>query len=238
MNVPRKATVDEIRARFDADVERFSNLETGQAAAIDSPLMMELLTQAAAAATPGATRLLDVGCGAGNQSIKLLQRIPGLEVTLLDLSLPMLERAQQRVRAAGASAVHLLQSDIRETDFPDASFDVILAASVLHHLRNDAEWETTFAKFHRILAPGGSLWISDLIDHGIPAVHDLMWSRYGDFLCNLQGPDYREKVYAYVEAEDTPRPVTYQLDLLRRVGFAHTEILHKNSVFAAFGGVK
>jgi tRNA (cmo5U34)-methyltransferase len=30
----QKSTVEEIRARFDHDVERFSNLETGQAATI------------------------------------------------------------------------------------------------------------------------------------------------------------------------------------------------------------
>jgi len=33
-----KSTVDEIRSRFDADVERFSNLTTGQSATIDAPL--------------------------------------------------------------------------------------------------------------------------------------------------------------------------------------------------------
>ena len=44
-----KSTTDEIRARFDADVERFSNLDTGQSATIDAPLAMELITQAAAA---------------------------------------------------------------------------------------------------------------------------------------------------------------------------------------------
>ena len=38
-----KSTVDEIRQRFDADVERFSNLETGQSATADAPLGMELI---------------------------------------------------------------------------------------------------------------------------------------------------------------------------------------------------
>ena len=61
-----KSTVDEIRARFDSDVERFSNLETGQSATVDAPLAMDLVTEAAAVSTPHASRLLDVGCGAGN----------------------------------------------------------------------------------------------------------------------------------------------------------------------------
>jgi tRNA (cmo5U34)-methyltransferase len=36
-----KSTVDEIRQRFDADVERFSKLETGQQAAMDAPLILD-----------------------------------------------------------------------------------------------------------------------------------------------------------------------------------------------------
>jgi tRNA (cmo5U34)-methyltransferase len=45
-------------------------------------------------------------------------------------------------------------------------------------------------------------------------------------------------VFAYIEKEDSPRPLTYQLDLLRRVGFSGVDVVHKNSCFAAFGGVK
>lgn len=37
-----KSTVEEIRQRFDADVERFSNLETGQSATVDAPMAMAL----------------------------------------------------------------------------------------------------------------------------------------------------------------------------------------------------
>ncbi len=38
-----KSSVDQIRSRFDQDVERFSNLETGQSATIDAPLSLELI---------------------------------------------------------------------------------------------------------------------------------------------------------------------------------------------------
>ncbi|GEM_PF-3218630 len=111
-----KSSVDEIRERFDKDVERFSNLETGQTSTVDAALAMELVAEAAASVTPHARRLLDVGCGAGNYSLKVLQRLPGLEVTLIDLSRPMLERAQQRLQNSTAKAVHPIQGDIREID--------------------------------------------------------------------------------------------------------------------------
>ena len=56
-----KSTVDQMRRRFDADVERFSNLDTGQSATVDAPLVLDLIAQAAAATNPGARRLLDLG---------------------------------------------------------------------------------------------------------------------------------------------------------------------------------
>src|SRR5215475_3324603 len=104
-----KSSVDEIRRRFDADVERFSNLETGQSATIDAPLAMALVARAAAATTAHARHVLDVGCGAGNYTLKLLEQIPNLDVTLIDLSRPMLDRATERVGRATGGTVATIQ---------------------------------------------------------------------------------------------------------------------------------
>lgn len=141
-----KSTVEQIRQRFDNDVERFSNLETGQSATVDAPLVLELIVQAAAAATPNATRVLDVGCGAGNYTLKLLQQLPNCACTLIDLSQPMLQRAVERVRPMTSGAIEAIQGDIREIVLGEAQFDVIVAAAVLHHLRDAAEWTEVFAK--------------------------------------------------------------------------------------------
>lgn len=233
-----KSSVDEIRRRFDADVERFSNLETGQSSTVDAPLALELIVRAAAATTPAATHLLDVGAGAGNYTLKMLKALPGLDVTLVDLSRPMLDRAEARLRESSARGVTSVQSDIRELTLGESRFDLISAAAVLHHLRTDEEWEAVFRGFFRALRPGGSLWIFDLVEHTIPAVQAIMWRRYGEYLAALRDDAYRDHVFAYVEREDTPRPLVFQLDLLRRVGFTDVDVLHKNGCFAAFGAVK
>ena len=130
------------------------------------------------------------------------------------------------------------QGDFREVELAAGQFDVIIAAAVLHHLRDDDDWRRTFEKIHRLTAPGGSVWISDLVSHESNAVQALMWQRYGDYLSDLDGEAYRDKVFAYIDKEDSPRPVTFQLDLLREVGFERVELLHKNSCFAAFGALK
>lgn len=233
-----KSTVEEIRQRFDGDVERFSNLETGQSATVDAPLAMSLVTEAAATTTPHAQDLLDVGCGAGNYTLKLLEQLPNLNVTLVDLSQPMLDRAVQRIQPKTTGAVKAIQSDIRQLDLGQNRFDIILAAAVLHHLRTDDEWRAVFQKFHDALRPGGAIWIFDLIESSIPEIQTLMWRRYGEYLAALKDEAYRDAVFAYIAKEDTPRSVPFQLDLFRTVGFSEVEILHKNSCFAAFGAVK
>ena len=233
------STTNVIAERFDGDVERFSKLETGQSATIDAPLAMQLITEAAVRLTPNIQRVLDIGCGAGNNTLKLRQ-VYGKPFAsdLLDLSGPMLERAKQRATESGIDEVTTWQADFRNADLPKESYDVILAAAVLHHLRDDKDWQAAFEKIHSLLRPGGSVWITDLVGQETIPIHDLMWSRYGEYLEGLGGTEYRQKVFDYIAQEDSPRPVTYQLDLFRRVGFAHVELLHKNSCFAAFGAWK
>lgn len=233
-----KSTVEQIRQRFDRDVERFSNLDTGQQATVDAALAMDLVTAAAALVTPRARHVVDVGCGAGNYTLKLLSRLPNLDVTLIDLSQPMLERAQQRVRPATSGMITTVQGDIRDIDLGEGGCDIILAAAVLHHLRDDDQWRSVFRAFHRALTAGGSVWIFDLVESDIPAVSHLQWQRYAEYLRGFQGPDYQRHVFDYIAAEDTPRPLMFQLDLLREAGFSACDVLHRNGCFAAFGAVK
>ena len=232
-----KSTVEDIRRRFDADVERFSNLETGQSAAVDAPLALELIAQAAAKVTPGARRLLYIGCGAGNFTLRTLAELPGLEVTLVDLSRPMLQRASERLASSTASSVTTVQSDIRDLDLKPDSYDVIVAAAVLHHLRHDQDWQDMFSKLAASLTPGGAIWVFDLVQASSTQAQGLLWQRYSEYLVGLGGPDYRDGVLTYIDKEDTPRPLMYQLDLLRQNGL-EPEVLHVNTGFAAFGGIK
>ncbi len=237
--INKKSSIAEIRERFDNDVERFSNVETGQSATIDAPLAMELITSAAVATTSPIRHVLDIGCGAGNNSIRLRQACgDDFAVTLLDLSEPMLKRAEARVAHLNGGQIRAIACDFRDAELPERAYDVILAAAVLHHLRDDDDWHNAFSKIFRLLRPGGSVWITDLVIHETAAVQDMMWSRYGEYLESLKDSDYRDKVFECIDREDSPRAVTYQLDLLLRVGFAQVELLHKNSCFAAFGAVK
>lgn len=235
----RKSTVDEIRHRFDNDVERFSVLQTGQSSTMDAPFTLEIISAGATAHHPEATAILDVGCGAGNYTLKLLEKLPNIQtIDLIDLSQPMLDRAVERISAVSAASVTTHQTDMRELDLGEDKFDIITAAATLHHLRTDEEWELMFTKFYNSLKPGGSFWVSDLLTHDIPAVQKILWGKYGEYLAELKDEAYRDHVFDYVGKEDTPKPLSYQLRLLDKVGFSQAEILHKNTVFGAYVGIK
>ena len=233
-----KSTIAEIKERFDNDVERFSNLDTGQLSTIDAKISLELITEAAKRIVLNAENLLDIGCGAGNYSLMMLSKVPELNCTLVDLSKPMLDKAFERVSEKTTNCVTILQGDIREVGLKENHFDIIMAGAVLHHLRDNKDWETTFSKLYNLLKPGGCLMISDLITQDTELLNEYTWGRYGDYLEELGGKAYRQKVLDYVAKEDSPRSMNYQLDLMKQVGFRSVEILHKNMCFGAFGGIK
>jgi tRNA (cmo5U34)-methyltransferase len=234
-SLEKKSTLSEIRARFDQDVERFSRLETGQQATMDAPLVLELVAQSCARHLHAGDAMLDIGCGAGNFTLRVLQESSGLRCHLADLSQPMLNRAEQRVQESGAAAsiaTHL--GDLRALDFPAGTFSCILAGAVLHHLRDEADWQREFARLHTWLKPGGRLYVADVAYFDLPDVQEVMWKRYGLYLEGLKGPEYRKTVFDYMDKEDSPRSLPFQLELLRATGFSAWDVLHRTSIFACY----
>jgi tRNA (cmo5U34)-methyltransferase len=150
----------------------------------------------------------------------------------------MLERASKRIHEINEGKIDTFQGDFRDVSLSDESYDIIIAAAVLHHLRDDRDWEQAFKKIYRLTAPGGSVWISDFIRHDNEQIQEMMWDRFGAHLESLGGAAYRKKVFAYIDKEDSPRSLTYQLGLLQKVGFDHVEVLHKNACFVGFGAIK
>ncbi len=241
-----KSTTQAIKERFDNDVERFSSLETGQQTVIDARLILDLVSTLSASVVPHAEAMLDIGCGAGNNTIRIVREFAAqagreqqtLNCDLADLSQPMLDKAQARLAQEPVDTVRTFQGDFRSLDLPENHYDIIVAAAVLHHLRDDEDWLNGFARIHSLLKPNGALFVSDLFIHGHEKVHEAMWNRYGDYLIELGGVEKRDAVFDYIDYEDSPRDLTFQIETLRKVGFRTIDILHKNSVFGAYVAVK
>jgi phosphatidylethanolamine/phosphatidyl-N-methylethanolamine N-methyltransferase len=95
--------------------------------------------------------LLEVGVGTG-MNIGLYPR--DCWVVGIDLSGPMLERAERRVARLGASNVRLLQMDAAELQFPDNSFDVVYAPYLISVVPDPVR---VACEMRRVCRPGGRI---------------------------------------------------------------------------------
>jgi ubiquinone/menaquinone biosynthesis C-methylase UbiE len=104
------------------------------------------------------SRVLDAGCGAGDDAIVLARLVgPGGEVVGLDASEAMIATARQRAEGSGLP-VTFRTGDIHDLDFPDGSFDGARTDRVMQHLPDPAR---ALAELVRVTRPGGRVVVSD-----------------------------------------------------------------------------
>jgi phosphatidylethanolamine/phosphatidyl-N-methylethanolamine N-methyltransferase len=139
-------------------------------------------------------RILEVGVGTGMSlpSYSAQNRLCGI-----DISAPMLRKAQDRVRELRLTHVEDLRvMDAEHMDFPDASFDVVVAQHVVTTVPHP---EATLDEFARVLKPGGEIVLVSRVgaDAGVrrtlerafsPAARklgwrsDFPWRRYSEWV--------------------------------------------------------
>jgi SAM-dependent methyltransferase len=102
-------------------------------------------------------QILIAGCGTGQHSIETAQRLVGVDVLAVDLSLTSLCYAQRKSRALGLTRLQYAQADIMQLGAIGKTFDLIEAGGVLHHLADPlAGWRVLIS----LLRPGGFMRVA------------------------------------------------------------------------------
>lgn len=101
-----------------------------------------------------ATRVLDIGCGAGRNAVPLAAE--GFEVIGLDQSRPMLAAAAARETGARLTVVEAAMDDL---PIRSQSIDLIVAHGIWNLARSDAEFHAATAEAARVAAPGAALFV-------------------------------------------------------------------------------
>ncbi|NJL01110.1 MAG: class I SAM-dependent methyltransferase [Spirulinaceae cyanobacterium SM2_1_0] len=104
-------------------------------------------------------RLLDLGCGAGENSVYFAQR--GANCVATDLSPGMVQVACQLAERHGISIEGHVANALA-LDFPDNSFDIVYAANLLHHIPDP---RLALSEMHRVLVPGGKACFWEPLRH-------------------------------------------------------------------------
>lgn len=103
--------------------------------------------------------LLDLGCGAGENSVYFAKK--GARCVATDYSPGMVEVALQLAAANGVE-VEGRTANAMALDFPDNTFDFVYASNLLHHI---PEPKIALKEMHRVLKPGGKACFWDPLKH-------------------------------------------------------------------------
>jgi len=104
-------------------------------------------------------RLLDLGCGAGENSVYFAQK--GANCVAADYSPGMVEVALKLAAANGVS-IEGHTANAMALDFADNTFDIVYASNLLHHIPDP---KIALKEMHRVLKPGGKACFWDPLKH-------------------------------------------------------------------------
>jgi ubiquinone/menaquinone biosynthesis C-methylase UbiE len=104
-------------------------------------------------------RVLEIGCGTGNLASLVKRLNPASQVVAIDPDPKALARARRQSERRGAT-IQFDEGFAEELPYPDASFDRVFSAFMLHHVKPDAK-ALSLQEAFRVLKPGGSLHLAD-----------------------------------------------------------------------------
>ena len=126
-----------------------------------------LLRFAAGEENHAATRLLDIGCGAGRNAVPLARL--GWNAIGVDLSRPMIAAAAGRVRDEHLeSRLRLVLGAMHELPFPARSFDLIVAHGIWNLARSGGEFRRALAEAARVARTPGALFVFTFSRNTLP----------------------------------------------------------------------
>lgn len=143
-------------------------------------------------------KLLDLGCGAGENSVYFA--LKGAHCIATDYSPGMLETAHQLAKKYGVE-IETKCINAEEIEFPDNTFDCVYAANLLHHVRP----ETALKEMHRVCKPGGKVCFWD------PLIHNPVINVYRYMASTVRSEDETPLSIGFVKnAEELFTKVSYE----------------------------
>lgn len=207
--------------------------------------MLEVITRCL---TSTSQRILELGCGTGELSLKILNRFPDSQVIALDYSPRMLQFAQDKITAAGYQQRWTgIQADFGDwADNPEnldigSEFDACVSSLAIHHLQDEMKLKL-FERIAASLTQDGCFWNADPTLPESPALAEVYkaareeWAvEQGINLTEIRAKRATSTTQGY-SSQDQLASLETHLQMLIEAGFKTLAVPWKYYGLAVFGG--
>lgn len=181
-------------------------------------------------------RVLDLGCGTGTISRKVLESFSNARVTCLDAAANMITMA--RAKLAEYPHTRFQVADFNDYAF-DESYDVIVSSLALHHLVSDQSKIGFYRKIFDALNPNGVFYNADVVLASRASVQELYIRKWKEFMRRqVSDEEIEHKWMVTYATEDRPARLIDHLDWLKQIGLHDLDVIWKYYNFTVYGGSK
>jgi SAM-dependent methyltransferase len=234
--------------RWDAMQERYN---------VDRSRRFEIIVQVLRLINNRPLEILDLGCGTGSLSVRLLESFPSCRVTAVDMDPAMLVLARERLAPHGPRA-RILELDLRHDEWRDrlgCEASAAVSSTALHWMKPD-DLAAFYGRLAKLLRPGGVFLDADHVsspeervqrawDHkremalfrrGVADADDWsgFWEAYGAAL-GIDPLKLRKDRMGDFEGVEKGMPLMWRFERLREAGFRNVDCYWRRDGDAVYG---
>ncbi|MEA5616873.1 class I SAM-dependent methyltransferase [Cronbergia sp. UHCC 0137] len=193
-------------------------------------------------------RILELGCGTGELSLKILNRYPNAEIIALDYSPRMIQFSQAKITTAGYEKRWTgIEADFGEwANYPEklgigTDFDACVSSLAIHHLTDEMKLKL-YQQIAANLNPDGCFWNADPTLPESPILKEIdeiareEWrNKQGINITETRAKVGQSETQGYSN-QDQLATLNIQLEMLTTAGFSTVAVPWKYYGLAVFGG--
>ncbi len=181
----------------------------------------------------GSMRVLELGCGTGNLTLRLAEQFPRAIVTTVDAAPEMtaLTAARAAKKGIGPDRLRTVTGRFEEVSFQPGSFDLVTSCMSLHHVKDKLP---VYRAIRGWLGPGGWLCFGDQLLGATEEVQKVYWDRWLAF-CRQPGNCTEEEIKSLLEhaaAHDHYVPLVEHIPMLEEAGFTGLDCVWRSLMYS------
>jgi len=184
-----------------------------------------------------AIKILDLGIGTGNLSLKVLKQFPKAKIIGIDKDGEMLKVAAKKLRRL-TSKIELIKGDFGEF-LPKGKYDAVISLLSIHHLKNSQK-RRLFKKIYQNLKSGGIFVNGDFIISDSKYLNRKSAKMEKEFMKSqgIKGPGLLTSGGKICAEDDFPATIISQLKWLKQAGFKEVDCVWKYFNYTICFGLK